>query len=170
MIDFHAHILPGLDDGIQTMDDAVKVLKEAKKAYQKNEVPVGAVVVKNNEIVARGHNIKETKKDTTKHAEIIAIQKASKKMNAWRLEDCTMYVTLEPCTMCAGAIIQARLKRLIIGTMDKKTGACGSVLNLIDDYEFNHKVELKTGIMETECRQIMKDFFKELREIKKIKM
>ena len=113
--------------------------KETKKAYQKNEVPVGAVVVKNNEIVARGHNIKETKKDTTKHAEIIAIQKASKKMNAWRLEDCTMYVTLEPCTMCAGAIIQARLKRLIIGTMDKKTGACGSVLNLIDDYEFNHK-------------------------------
>ena len=145
-------------------------IKEAKKEYQKNEVPVGAVVVKNNEIVARGHNIKETKKDTTKHAEIIAIQKASKKMNAWRLEDCTMYVTLEPCTMCAGAIIQARLKRLIIGTMDKKTGACGSVLNLIDDYEFNHKVELKTGIMETECRQIMKDFFKELREIKKIKM
>ena len=142
---------------------------EAKKAYQKNEVPVGAVVVKNNEIVARGHNIKETKKDTTKHAEIIAIQKASKKMNAWRLEDCTMYVTLEPCTMCAGAIIQARLKRLIIGTMDKKTGACGSVLNLIDDYEFNHKVELETGIMETECRQIMKDFFKELREIKKNK-
>lgn len=147
-----------------------EAIKEAKKAYQKNEVPVGAVVVKNNEIVARGHNIKETKKDTTKHAEIIAIQKASKKMNAWRLEDCTMYVTLEPCTMCAGAIIQARLKRLIIGTMDKKTGACGSVLNLIDDYEFNHKVELKTGIMETECRQIMKDFFKELREIKKIKM
>ena len=146
-----------------------EAIKEAKKAYQKNEVPVGAVVVKNNEIVARGHNIKETKKDTTKHAEIIAIQKASKKMNAWRLEDCTMYVTLEPCTMCAGAIIQARLKRLIIGTMDKKTGACGSVLNLIDDYEFNHKVELKTGIMETECRQIMKDFFKELRKIKKNK-
>ena len=146
-----------------------EAIKEAKKAYQKNEVPVGAVVVKNNEIVARGHNIKETKKDTTKHAEIIAIQKASKKMNAWRLEDCTMYVTLEPCTMCAGAIIQARLKRLIIGTMDKKTGACGSVLNLIDDYEFNHKVELETGIMETECRQIMKDFFKELRKIKKNK-
>lgn len=146
-----------------------EAIKEAKKAYQKNEVPVGAVVVKNNEIVARGHNIKETKKDTTKHAEIIAIQKASKKINAWRLEDCTMYVTLEPCTMCAGAIIQARLKRLIIGTMDKKTGACGSVLNLIDDYEFNHKVELETGIMETECRQIMKDFFKELRKIKKNK-
>lgn len=146
-----------------------EALKEAKKAYLKNEVPVGAVIVKNNEIIARGYNVKETKKDTTKHAEIIAIQKASKKMEAWRLENCTMYVTLEPCSMCTGAIIQARLKRLVIGTMDEKTGACGSVLNLINDYEFNHKVELETKVMETECKHIMKKFFKELREIKKNK-
>ena len=144
-----------------------EALKEAKKAYGKMEIPVGAVIVKNGNIIARAHNLKETKGDTTKHAEIIAIQRASKKLNAWRLEDCEMYVTLEPCTMCAGAMINARIKKIYIGTMDQKTGACGSVLNLFDDYKFNHKVEYETGIMQEECEKILKDFFKDLRKMKK---
>ena len=143
-----------------------EALKEAKKAYDKEEIPVGAVIVRDDKIIARGHNIKELKKDTTKHAEIIAIQKASKKMDAWRLEGCTLYVTLEPCAMCAGALIQSRIKKVVIGTMDKKTGACGSVLNLLEDYKFNHQVEIETGIMETECREILQHFFKELRKKK----
>lgn len=138
-------------------------LKEAKKAYDKEEVPVGAVIVKDGKIIARAHNLKEIKKDTTKHAEILAIQKASKKLNAWRLTDCEMYVTLEPCSMCAGAIIASRIKKLYIGTMDLKTGACGSVLNLLD-YNFNHKVEVEKGIMQKECEYILKDFFKKLRK------
>lgn len=146
-----------------------EALKEATKAYKKGEVPVGAVIVKNGEIIARGHNLKETKKDTIKHAEIIAIQKASKKLGAWRLEDCEAYVTLEPCTMCAGAIINARMKKVYIGTQDPKTGACGSVLNLFEDYKFNHKVEYKTGIMRAECEAILKDFFKNLRDAKRSK-
>ena len=143
-----------------------EALKEAKKAYDKEEIPVGAVIVRDDKIIARGHNIKELKKDTTKHAEIIAIQKASKKMDAWRLEGCTLYVTLEPCAMCAGALIQSRIKKVVIGTIDKKTGACGSVLNLLEDYKFNHQVEIETGIMETECREILQQFFKELRKKK----
>ena len=143
-----------------------EALKEAKKAYKKLEVPVGAVIVKNGEIIAKGHNLKETKCDTTKHAEIIAIQRASKKLNAWRLEDCEMYVTLEPCTMCAGAIINSRIKKVYIGTEDLKTGACGSILNLFTDYKFNHKVEYEKGIMQKECEKILKDFFKDLRKIK----
>ncbi len=143
-----------------------EALKEAKKAYDKEEIPVGAVIVRDDKIIARGHNIKELKKDATKHAEIIAIQKASKKMDAWRLEGCTLYVTLEPCAMCAGALIQSRIKKVVIGTMDNKTGACGSVLNLLEDYKFNHQVEIETGIMETECREILQQFFKELRKKK----
>lgn len=144
-----------------------EALKEAKKAFDKEEVPVGAVIVKDGKVIAKAHNLKETKKDTTNHAEIIAIQKASKKLNAWRLEDCEMYVTLEPCAMCAGALIQSRIKKLYIGTMDLKTGACGSVLNLLEDYKFNHKVEVETGILQEECEKILKDFFKELRKNKK---
>jgi len=144
----------------------LEALKEAKKAYKKLEVPVGAVIVKNGEIIGKGHNLKETKNDTTKHAEIIAIQNASKKLNAWRLEDCEMYVTLEPCTMCAGAIINSRIKKVYIGTKDPKTGACGSVLNLFEDYKFNHTVEYENGIMTKECEKILKDFFKELRKLK----
>lgn len=144
----------------------LEALKEAKKAYKKLEVPVGAVIVKNGEIIGKGHNLKETKNDTTKHAEIIAIQNASKKLNAWRLEDCEMYVTLEPCTMCAGAIINSRIKKVYIGTKDPKTGACGSVLNLFEDYKFNHTVKYETGIMSKECEKILKDFFKELRKLK----
>lgn len=144
-----------------------QALKEAQKAYDKLEIPVGAVIVKDGKIIARAHNIKELKNDTTKHAEIIAIQKASKKLGAWRLNDCEMYVTLEPCPMCAGAIIQARIKKLYIGAMDEKTGACGSVLNLLEDYKFNHQVELDTGLLKAECEKILKDFFKDLRRIKK---
>ena len=144
-----------------------QALKEAEKAYKKLEVPVGAVIVKDGTIIARGYNQKETKKDTTKHAEIIAIQKASKKLGSWRLIDCEMYVTLEPCSMCAGAIINSRIKKIYIGTMDQKTGAVGSVLNLLEDYKFNHKVEIESGIMQKECEKILKDFFKELRKSQK---
>ena len=144
-----------------------QALKEAEKAYKKLEVPVGAVIVKDGKIIARGYNQKETKKDTTKHAEIIAIQKASKKLGSWRLIDCEMYVTLEPCSMCAGAIINSRIKKIYIGTRDEKTGAVGSVLNLLEDYKFNHKVEIESGIMQKECEKILKDFFKELRKSKK---
>ena len=143
-----------------------EALKEAKKAYAKLEVPVGAVIVKEGKIIARAHNLKETKTDTTKHAEIIAIQKASKKLNSWRLIDCEMYVTLEPCSMCAGAIINSRIKKIYIGAMDAKTGSAGSVLNLFEDYTFNHKVEVENGILKEECENILKNFFKELRKNK----
>ena len=145
-----------------------EALKEAQKAYEKLEVPVGCVIVKEGKIIARAHNLKETKYDTTKHAEILAIQKASKKLESWRLLDCEMYVTLEPCSMCAGAIINSRIKKVYIGTLDEKTGACGSVLNLFEDYTFNHKVEIETGVMREECELILKDFFKKLREMKKV--
>ena len=144
-----------------------EALKEAKKAYDKEEIPVGAVIVKDNKIIARAYNVKEEKKDTTKHAEIIAIQKASKKLDNWRLNDCEMYVTLEPCSMCAGAIIQSRIKKVYIGAMDEKTGACGSVLNLFKDYKFNHRVEEENGILKEECEKMLKSFFVELRKIKK---
>ena len=144
-----------------------QALKEAEKAYKKLEVPVGAVIVKDGKIIARGYNQKEKKKDTTKHAEIIAIQKASKKLKSWRLTDCEMYVTLEPCTMCAGAIINSRIKKIYIGAMDEKTGVAGSVLNIFEDYTFNHKVEIEKGIKKEECENILKQFFKELRKIKK---
>ncbi len=144
-----------------------QALKEAEKAYKKLEVPVGAIIVKKGEIIAKAHNQKETKTDTTKHAEILAIQKASQKLKSWRLLDCEMYVTLEPCSMCAGAIINSRIKKVYIGAMDEKTGAVGSVLNLFKDYTFNHKVESETGIMEKECQETLKKFFKELRELKR---
>ena len=141
-----------------------EALKEAKKAYDKLEVPIGCVIVKDNKIISRAHNLKETKFDTTKHAEIIAIQKASKKLKSWRLLDCSMYVTLEPCSMCAGAIINSRIKNLYIGTLDSKTGAAGSVLNLFEDFTFNHKVNVKIDILQPDCEKILKDFFKELRK------
>lgn len=145
-----------------------QALKEAEKAYNKLEVPVGAVIVKDGKIIARAHNQKETKTDTTKHAEITVIQKASKKLKSWRLIDCEIYVTLEPCTMCAGAIINSRIKKVYIGAMDEKTGAVGSVLNLFEDYKFNHKPEIETGILKKDCEEILKSFFKELRRSKKI--
>lgn len=144
-----------------------QALKEAKKAYDKEEIPVGAVIVKDGKIIARAHNLKETKQDTINHAEILVIKKASKKLNSWRLTDCEMYVTLEPCSMCAGALIQSRIKKVYIGAMDYKTGACGSILNLLKDYPCNHRVDIQTGIMQEECEQVLKSFFKELRRKKK---
>ena len=143
-----------------------EALKEAEKAYNKLEVPVGAVIVKDGKIIARAYNQKESKTDTTKHAEILAIQKASKKLKSWRLIDCEMYVTLEPCTMCAGAIIHSRIKKVYIGAMDEKTGAVGSVLNLFEDYKFNHKPEVEKGILKEDCESLLKQFFKELRKLK----
>lgn len=145
-----------------------EALKEAKKAYNKLEVPVGAVIVKDGKVISRAHNLKETKFDTTKHAEILAIQKASKKLNSWRLLDCDMYVTLEPCSMCAGALINSRLRKVYIGANDEKTGAVGSVFNLLEDYTFNHKVEVEKGILKDECQNILKEFFKGLREMKRL--
>lgn len=149
-----------MDERIKFMKEA---LKEAQKSYKKEEIPVGAIIVKDGKIIAKGHNLKETKTDPTKHAEIIAIQKACKKLQTWRLTGCTMYVTLEPCSMCAGSLIQSRLDKVVIGTMDEKTGACGSVLNLLADYKFNHIVQIETGIMQEECKKILQQFFKELR-------
>ena len=142
-----------------------EALKEAKKAYNKLEVPIGAVIVKDGKIIAKAHNQKEDKQDTTMHAEIIAIKKASRKINNWRLNDCDLYVTLEPCPMCAGAIVNSRFKKIYIGTMDEKNGACGSVSNILEEYKQNFKVELETLNHES-CKKILKDFFKELREVK----
>ena len=143
-----------------------EALKEAQKAYDKLEVPVGAVIVKDGKIIARAYNQKEEKNDTTNHAEILAIKKASKKLGSWRLLDCDMYVTLEPCSMCAGALIQARIRKVYIGADDEKTGACGTKLNLLEDYDFNHKVEIQRGVLKEEFENIIKNFFKDLRKIK----
>lgn len=145
-----------------------EALKEAKKAYKKEEIPVGAVIVKNEEIIAKAYNLKESKNSSIAHAEILAIEKANKKLKAWRLENCEMYITLEPCMMCMGAIINSRIKKIYIGTMDPKTGACESVIN-IDNYKFNHVVEIETGILKKECEYILKDFFKMLRKKKRRK-
>lgn len=148
-------------------EDFMKLaLKEAEKAYKKEEIPIGVLIVKDGKIISRAYNLKETKQDTIEHAEIRAIKKASKKLGSWRLNDCEMYTTLEPCPMCAGAIIQARIKKVYIGTMDEKTGAAGSKLNIFEDFTFNHKVEVETGILEKECKQILQSFFKELRKSK----
>ena len=145
-----------------------QALKEAQKAYKKDEVPVGAIIVKDNKIIARGHNLKESKKNTIKHAEIIAIEKASKKLEAWRLEDCDIYVTMEPCPMCMGAIINSRIKNIYFGVKDKKAGACGSIVDLTE-YKFNHIPYYESGILEEKCKNILQEFFKELRKRKKRK-
>ena len=145
------------------MNEALKV---AKKAYEKLEVPVGAIIVKDGKIIAKAYNQKETKYDATKHAEILAIQKASKRLNSWRLIDCEMYVTLEPCPMCAGAIIQSRIKKVYYGVKDEKTGAVGSKLNLFRDYKFNHNVDYENGILDEQCKEILQNFFVKLRKEK----
>lgn len=144
-----------------------EAIKEAIKARELMEIPIGAVIVKDNEIIGRGYNKKETGNDATLHAEIIAIKEACKNLSAWRLLDCTMYVTLEPCAMCAGALVNARIKRVVIATRDEKTGACGTVLNIAQNESLNHQIELEFGVCEEECRGILQDFFKELRDIKK---
>jgi tRNA(adenine34) deaminase len=140
-----------------------EALKQAKKAYQIGEVPIGCVIVYQDKIIGRGYNKRNTKKTTLAHAELIAIEKASKYMGDWRLEDCIMYVTLEPCQMCSGAIIQARIKKVVVGTMNPKAGCAGSILNLLQMQEFNHQVELVTGVMEEECTEVLQAFFRDLR-------
>ncbi len=142
-------------------------IREAKKAYKLEEVPIGCVIVREGKIIARGYNRRNTDKNTLAHAELTAIKKASKKCGDWRLEDCTMYVTLEPCQMCAGAIVQSRLKKVVIAAMNPKAGCAGSVLNLLQMPGFNHQVEIETGALEKECSELLSAFFRELREKKK---
>ena len=142
-------------------------LKQAQKAYAIDEVPIGCVIVQNGHIIARGYNRRNIDKNTLAHAELSAIRKASKKTGDWRLEDCTMYVTLEPCQMCAGAIVQSRMKRVVIASMNAKAGCAGSVLNLLQMQQFNHQVEITQGILEEECSRMLSSFFRELRERKK---
>ena len=153
------------------MEEAVKYMKEAirqaKKAYALEEVPIGCVIVKDGKIIARGYNRRNTDKLTLAHAEIIAIKKASKKLGDWRLEGCTMYVTLEPCQMCAGALVQSRIDEVVIGCMNAKAGSAGSVINLLDMKQFNHQVKITKGVLEEECSTMLSDFFRELRERKK---
>lgn len=142
-------------------------LREAKKAYKLDEVPIGCIIVQKDKIIARGYNRRNTDKNTLAHAEMSAIKKASKKTGDWRLEDCTMYVTLEPCQMCAGAIVQSRLGKVVIGSMNPKAGCAGSVINLLQMKQFNHQVEMVTGVLEEECSAMLSGFFQELREKKK---
>jgi tRNA(adenine34) deaminase len=138
-------------------------IKQAQKAYEKSEVPIGCVIVHDGKIIARGYNRRNTDKSTLAHAEITAIRKAAKKLGDWRLEDCTLYVTLEPCPMCAGAIVQARITECVIGCMNPKAGCAGSVTNLLEMDGFNHKVIVRRGILEEECSNMLKTFFRELR-------
>ena len=154
-----------MEQHIKYMKEA---LKQAKKAYALGEVPIGCVIVYEDKIIGRGYNRRNTDKTTLAHAELAAIKKASKAVGDWRLEDCTLYVTLEPCQMCAGAIVQARVKRVVIGSMNPKAGCGGSILNLLEMEQFNHQVEVERGVLEEECSTMMSQFFKELREEKKL--
>ena len=146
-----------------------EAIKLARRAGRLNEVPIGCVIVRNGEIIAKGYNRRNIDKSTLSHAEITAIKRAGKAAGDWRLEDCTLYVTLEPCQMCAGAIIQARIPRVVIGTMNPKAGCAGSVINLLQMEGFNHRAEVTKGVLAEECRIMMQDFFKELRDSKKHK-
>lgn len=143
-----------------------EAIRQARKAYALREVPIGCVIVCGDKIIARGYNRRNTDKNTLSHAELNGIRKASRKLGDWRLEGCTLYVTLEPCQMCAGAIVQARIDRVVIGTMNPKAGCAGSVLNLLEMEGFNHKVQVTRGILAEECSKMLSDFFKELREEK----
>ena len=144
----------------------LEAFKEAEKALSLGEVPIGAVIEKDGVIIGRGHNKTETDKDPTAHAEMIAIRDAAGKLGGWRLLGCRMYVTTEPCSMCAGAIVLARIQTVFIGTMDRKTGACGSLSNILQDERLNHYVQIETGIMQQQCEKIMKSFFQKLRKKK----
>ena len=144
-----------------------EALKQARKAGKLTEVPIGCVIVREGEIIARGYNRRNTDGSTLAHAELAAIRKACRKAGDWRLEDCTLYVTLEPCPMCAGAIIQARIPRVVIGCMNPKAGCAGSVLNLLDIKGFNHQAEVTYHVLEQECSSMLTDFFRKLRESKK---
>ena len=141
-----------------------EALKEARKAFELEEIPIGAIIVRNNEIISRGHNLRESTKDPTAHAEIIAIRRASEVLGGWRLTNCDLYVTIEPCPMCAGAIVMARINRLFIGSMDPKGGAAGSLFNIVDDDRLNHRAEVIYDVLGNECSDIMKEFFKKLRK------
>lgn len=141
-----------------------EAIRQAKKAYALGEVPIGCVIVYQDRIIGRGYNRRTMDQNAIAHAETIAIKKAGKKMGDWRLEDCVMYVTLEPCQMCSGAIVQSRMKKVVIGCMNPKAGCAGSILNLLQMEEFNHQVELEIGVLEEECSAMMKQFFRELRE------
>lgn len=142
----------------------LQAYKQAELAYEKDEVPVGVVIVKDGKIIARAHNSKEITQDALQHSELLAIRKACKKLQSWRLIDCDLYVTLEPCYMCAGAIVNARIKRVIFGAYDKKAGCCGTIYNLVQDKNFNHRVkEVKGGVLEKQCGEILSKFFAEKR-------
>jgi len=149
-------MLKNKDKDIELMQEA---LKEAEIAYSYQEVPIGAVVVYQNKIIARVHNRKEELQDPTAHAEILALQEAARYLGSWHLEDLDLYVTLEPCPMCAYAMLQARIKRLIFGTPDPKAGAAGSIINIVQDKRFNHQIEVVSGVLEEECRLILQRFF-----------
>lgn len=142
-------------------------LKEAEKAFAIGEVPIGAIVVYENEVIASGYNLRETSQTTLSHAELIAIHQANEVIGSWRLEDCTLYVTLEPCAMCAGAIVQSRMSRVVFGAADVKSGCAGTLMNLLNEEQFNHQVEVKKGILETESSMMLRQFFKQLRQRKK---
>lgn len=144
-----------------------EAIRQAKKAEKLMEVPIGCVIVYEGKIVARGYNRRNTDKNTLSHAELNAIRRASKKLGDWRLEGCTLYVTLEPCQMCAGAIVQARVDEVVIGSMNPKAGCAGSVLNLLEIERFNHQVKITRGVLEEECSTMLSSFFKRLREIRK---
>lgn len=145
-----------------------QAMTQAKKAAKLDEVPIGCIIVHDGKVIARGYNRRNTDKSTLAHAEILAIRKASKVIGDWRLEECTMYVTLEPCQMCAGAIVQARIPRVVMGTMNAKAGCAGSVLNLLQMKEFNHQVDVTRGVLEEECKELLQTFFKDLRDRKKL--
>lgn len=144
-----------------------QAIVQARKAFKLDETPIGCVIVHDGKVIGRGYNRRNTDKSPLAHAEITAIRKASRKLGDWRLEECTLYVTLEPCQMCAGAIVQSRIPRVVVGCMNPKAGCAGSVLNLLDVKAFNHQAELATGVLEEECSALMTGFFKELREKKK---
>jgi len=144
-----------------------EAMKEAKKAESIGEVPIGAVIVYNGEIIARGHNLRETSQTTLSHAELNAIEQANQKIGSWRLEDCTLYVTLEPCPMCAGAIVQSRIKRVVFGAVDPKAGCGGTIINLLEESRFNHQVEVTSGVHAELCGKLLTDFFKNLRKRRK---
>lgn len=141
-----------------------EALAEARKAFHAGEIPIGAVVVRNGEIIARGHNAREALSDATAHAEIVAMRQAGQALGGWRLLDCTLYVTVEPCPMCAGAMIQARLPRLVFGARDAKGGAVGSLYNLVQDERFNHRLEVEEGVLAREAAELMQQFFRERRK------
>ncbi|WP_078378418.1 tRNA adenosine(34) deaminase TadA [Sutcliffiella halmapala] len=145
----------------------IQAIEEAKKAEALAEVPIGAVLVKDGAVIARGHNLRETTQRSITHAEILVIDEACEKLGTWRLEDTTLYVTLEPCPMCAGAIILSRVQRVVYGAKDPKAGCAGTLMNLLDDSRFNHQTEVESGVLEEECGALLTDFFKNLRQKKK---